>query len=311
MQVLAFEGDAGIERDRHDLGIANSAQCIGNGKLFELLCNPGAAAHASCVPELDATAMPDPLDADGVARDASLGASHHAVFAEQKIDQRGFADVGSAHNGDAQRRFEIGLPGRFRIKSPLAALGFIIVLRLLRVHGISGVSEWLQGIIEIGEAFAVFGRKRDRRTKPQLIGFHTPRLPGATFAFVGGENDGCRELAEYLGETLVQRSDASARIHQQKADIGLSDGGVGLATHARFETVVVCLFKPGSVDDGECEVAKTRLTFATVTRDAGGIIHQCQLLADEPVKQRGLADIRPSHNGDLERHLVASLWGSS
>jgi hypothetical protein len=43
-----------------------------------------------------------------------------------------------------------------------------------------------------------------------------------------------------------------------------------------------------------------RFAYATVSRNAGRVVDQRQLLADETIEQSGLADIRPSHNGDLE-----------
>ena len=67
------------------------------------------------------------------------------------------------------------------------------------------------------------------------------------------------------------------------------------------------LFKAGGVDDAEFEIAETRLAFATVAGDAGLVVDERQLLADQPVEQGRLADIRPPDDGDERRHVMSSL----
>ena len=91
-----------------------------------------------------------------------------------------------------------------------------------------------------------------------------------------------------------------ARVDQQQADIGVGNRLISAAAHARLKTIARCLFKTGRVDDLEGEVAKMRLALAPVARDAGRVVHQCKLLAHQPIEQGGLADIGPTDNGDRE-----------
>ena len=58
----------------------------------------------------------------------------------------------------------------------------------------------------------------------------------------------------------------------------------------------------GGVDDGEDEIAETRLAFAPVARHARAVIDQREPPADQAVEQGRLADIRPADDGDGEAH---------
>ena len=48
-----------------------------------------------------------------------------------------------------------------------------------------------------------------------------------------------------------------------------------------------------------------RLALAPVAGDAGTVVDERQLPADEPVEERRFADVRPSDDGDRGRHAIA------
>ena len=81
-----------------------------------------------------------------------------------------------------------------------------------------------------------------------------------------------------------------------------ADGGLGLRTHAGFERVLFGIVESCRIEDPELQVADLGLAFAAVTRDAGLVVDQCDLAADQPVEERGLPDIWPPHDGDGDGH---------
>ncbi len=56
------------------------------------------------------------------------------------------------------------------------------------------------------------------------------------------------------------------------------------------------------IDHREGEIAEARLPFAAVARHARPVVDQRKPLADQPVEQRRLADIRPPDDGESEAH---------
>ena len=87
-----------------------------------------------------------------------------------------------------------------------------------------------------------------------------------------------------------------------------SERGLGLGAHAPGERLAVAFFEPGGVDDGEGEIAEPRLALAPVARHAGLIVDQRQLLADQPVEQRRLADVGPADDRDLAHGVCIATW---
>ncbi len=64
-----------------------------------------------------------------------------------------------------------------------------------------------------------------------------------------------------------------------------------------------------TVDGDEFEAAQMRLAFAPVARHAGRVVDESKPPADEPVEQRGLADIRPSDDRNFREACAARAGG--
>src|SRR6185436_8827728 len=77
---------------------------------------------------------------------------------------------------------------------------------------------------------------------------------------------------------------------------------LGLLHHAADEAIGPAFVEAGGIDRRERKIAETTLTFAAVAGYARPVIDQREALADQPVEQRRLADIRPSNNGKGEGH---------
>lgn len=75
-----------------------------------------------------------------------------------------------------------------------------------------------------------------------------------------------------------------------------------LGPHAALKRFRPGLLQTGGIDDGETQVDELCLARPAVAGHAGRIIHQRQLLSDETVEKRGLADIGAPDYGDGEAH---------
>src|SRR5262249_48972885 len=82
----------------------------------------------------------------------------------------------------------------------------------------------------------------------------------------------------------------------------LLDRALRLLLHSRSQGSPGALIEPRRIDDGEGEIAETRLALAAVARHTGLVVDQRELLPYQPVEQGRLADIGPADDGDRERH---------
>ena len=108
--------------------------------------------------------------------------------------------------------------------------------------------------------------------------------------------------AQIAADFLVQRGDAGARIDHEQRHVGAFQRCFGLHPHPAGQAGGIFVFPPGGVDDGEFKAQQRRIAKATVTGDAGLVVNQRQLLADEPVEQSGLAHVGPSDDDNLGTH---------
>ena len=104
----------------------------------------------------------------------------------------------------------------------------------------------------------------------------------------------------------VFRRDADARVHDEENRVGVLDRGFRLGAHAAGQRFAAALLQPRRVDDGEMQVAELGLAGAAVAGHPRLVVDQRQLLADEPVEQGRLADIRTADDGDGK--LMSYFW---
>ena len=130
----------------------------------------------------------------------------------------------------------------------------------------------------------MLSRQRDRLAKAQTVGLHQARFGGTSFRLVGDQVHVLARPAQHLGKALIERGNAGARIDHEQDDVGLADGELGLLAHAVFEAAIGDILIAGGVEHPELQLGDMALRLAAVTRDAGGIIDQGDLPADEPVE---------------------------
>jgi hypothetical protein len=186
---------------------------------------------------------------------------------------------------------------RIRRLALLVGFGFVVFGRNRGVLG----QRRADRVIEIRQAFAVLGRDRDRIAKAEFVGFDRAGA-GTRLRFVGDDDHRFAGAAHQGGELPVDRGEARAHIHHEQDRVGALDCGLRLLHHAGDQAVGRPLVETRGIDRRECQVAEPAMTFAPVARHAGPVVDQREALADQPVEQRRVADIRPSDDREGKAH---------
>ena len=132
-------------------------------------------------------------------------------------------------------------------------------------------------------------------------------LAGAALALVGDQDHLGGALAQPVGEALVERQDAGARVDQEQHDVGAVDGALGEAAHARLERLAADRLPAGGVEQREGEVAELRRRFAHVARHARRVVDDGVALADQAIEQRRLADVGTADDRDAGSVLAVAV----
>jgi CO/xanthine dehydrogenase FAD-binding subunit len=69
-----------------------------------------------------------------------------------------------------------------------------------------------------------------------------------------------------------------------------------------LETAARGIIEAGRVEQAEAQIGQMRLALAAVAGDAGLVVDQRQLTADQPIEQRRFADIRSAQDRDFRLH---------
>ena len=171
---------------------------------------------------------------------------------------------------------------------------FSLVHRLRHQHS--------ERIVEIAQALAMLGGNLDGVAEAQRVGFHRADFAVLALALVGDQHHRLVGAAREIGKGAIVRRQACARVDHEHQRIRKADRGFGLLLHPRGERALGALVEAGGIDDGEFEVAETRISLAAVARNAGLVIHQREFLPDQPVEQRRLSDIGPADDGNRKGH---------
>jgi hypothetical protein len=236
------------------------------------------AAHACRIDKANVLAAPLQFDGDRIARDAGLRPRQQTLLSDQAIDERGLARVRTADDCDGERA-----PRRIFV------FDFFVVFETQLAA---------QRLIQIGESVAMLRSLWHRIAKAEAERIICAGHSLFAFRLVGDQHDRFSGFADDVGEMLVFRRDARPRIDDEKNSVGIVDRGDGLGCHARGKRAFVGGFQARGIDGGKFKIADLCLAFAAVARHAGLIVDKRDTLADQPVKERGLADVRTADNGD-------------
>ncbi|MNE36119.1 hypothetical protein D3C80_1299190 [compost metagenome] len=172
LQVLGVEGVVLVHHQHDHLGEGDGADGVGDRQLFQLLLDAGLAAHPGGVDKADRLAFVFPVDRDGVAGDAGLGACQQPVFTQHAVDQGRLARIGTPDDGDADR-----------------------LVRLVDLFDEDVGGSLDQRLIQVGHALAVLGRDGHRFAEAQGVSFTHAAAAFAALGLVGQQDDRLVHLA--------------------------------------------------------------------------------------------------------------------
>ena len=151
---------------------------------------------------------------------------------------------------------------------------------------------------QVDDALAMLGADRDRVAEAERIGFQPAILARAAFRLVRRDDDRRLPGAKPAADLLVERRQPLAPVDQEQRDVRIAHRRLGLLAHPARQRVRVLVLVAGRVDDPEFEPDQLGVALTPVARDAGAIVHQRQLLADEAVEKRRLAHIGAADDRD-------------
>ena len=216
-----------------------------------------------------------------IAGQAGLRPGDHPLLAQQAVQQRGFAGIRPADDGQLQR------PRR----PPVARL------RRARRQPIGDFAH------QIGDALAMLGRHRQRLAQAQRIRLQRRvgrrRRPSALFATSSTGRPCRRSQAAKCGSAGVMPARASTTNSTRSA---CATAARRTRAHAPGQRLRRRFLQPRGVDQAHRAAAQHRLRLLAVARDAGRVGHQRAAPPGQPVEQRGLADIRAAGDDDGREH---------
>ncbi len=119
---------------------------------------------------------PQPVDRDRIAGDARFGPGQQPVLAQQAVDERRFARVGAADDGELER-------AEWRILAFIQHFG-----GFLGGFGL-GADDRPQRVEEIGHALAMLGAERDRLAETERVALEDAAVARGSFGLVGYHHD--------------------------------------------------------------------------------------------------------------------------
>ena len=110
------------------------------------------------------------------------------------------------------------------------------------------------------------------------------------------------DLAQPRGDGLVVLGETDGTIHEEQHEAGFAHRCFDLAADLRIE-VGATRQPPTGVDEHERIAEPVGLGLLAVTGDAGAVLHDGDLLADDPIEQGALADVRSAdHDNGRQTH---------
>ena len=233
------------------------------------LLDLAAAAHAGGVD--DGVFFPAALevDVDAVARGARLIERDHALLAEYRVHQRGFADIGTAHDRD---------------------LGRMLVVRFF-LFGL-GRKILQRDLDHFGDIVAVRRRDRQRLAQPQFEEFR--RHPGArhTLGLVHQQQYRLAGLAQLFGDDCILRRAAGASVDQEQHHIGFVHRLAALLGHLEHDAFLGDRLQSAGIHHQKGPVTDPAPPVMAVPGQPGQVCDQRVTAARKAIEQGGFAHIR-------------------
>ncbi len=239
---------------------------------------------------------------DAVAGGAGDVGGHHALVAQDAVDQGGLADVGAPDNRHAdarpvvQGRLLRGLvePVAGRLFTGLAAAG--VQRRAARRRHVLA-----HALHQALHATPVGGRDGRDRAQAQRVEFGTDGVGIQAVGLVHHHAGLHARRAQLIGDRLVLRRQTIAGVHQEQHVIGLGHRAPGLLGHRAVHLRALARQAAG-VHHQVGEVPHLANAVLAIPREPRDIGHQGITRARELIEQGGLADVGPPNQRDHRDH---------
>ena len=133
--------------------------------------------------------------------------------------------------------------------------------------------------------------------QPQVVKLVDVRTH-ALVHLVHRQHNGLSRPEEHVGHLLVRGGDAGLNIGEKDDHVRVVYGNLRLLTHKGEDLAVRPGLDAAGVDEGELPPVPVALPIDAVPGDAGGVLHNGDALADEFIKEHGLAHIGPAHDSN-------------
>ena len=144
----------------------------------------------------------------------------------------------------------------------------------------------------------MLGAERDRIVEAERIALHQAVFALFPLGLVDDEDDRRVLAAQPARDFLVERGHPGAAVDHEQRRIGLAHRLFGLHAHAAGQGRRVIILETRGIDDAKIEAEQMAVALAAVARHPGLVVDERKALADQPVEQRGFADIGPADNGN-------------
>ena len=108
----------------------------------------------------------------------------------------------------------------------------------------------------------------------------------------------------------VGRGHPGHRVDHEQDRVGLGDGQAGLLLDARLDRIVGIELETAGVDDDEAPAVPLGVAVEAVTRGARAVLDDRRAIAEDPVEERALADVRSPDDGDDREPTPGAGHGS-
>ncbi len=151
---------------------------------------------------------------------------------------------------------------------------------------------------QVGDALVVFGGDGERVAQAQAVGFQRVGQAEAALGLVGHQQHAAVLAAQPVGEMLVGRGDADARVDDEDDQVGLANRRLAAGAHAAVDRLGVALLQPGGIDQADVAAAQHGFRVLAVAGDAWRVGDDGGAPAGQAVEEGGFADIRAAGDDD-------------
>ena len=275
----------GVNDKNDNVGVLNGLQRFNDGKLLHGLKNTAFLSQTSRIHQLVGASVIFEIDLDRIARCARHIKSNDALFADQCIDEGGFAGIRTAGKRD------------------LDAAGTVIVFFGFRFVKRKVFRQARKRQIErIADTLTMRAGNQMRFTEPEFIEL---RLGGfrETFGFIDKQHDRSISAAQMLRDADILRRQTGTGVGQEKNNVGLLNRKLGLPGHGLHNPFGAHRLKAARIHHDVGTGTDASLTVLAISGETRKICHDGISAAGEPIEKRRLADIRPAHESDDWKHV--------